>query len=608
MSFAALQSERRSYNANDNFAKEPLTLEFAEANTALVKGLALSKRGINENDQGLLKEAEKEFLKALEAAESASSRSPGTTAFQWRININLGIILRRLGRPEEAIKRLEAIQDSLTGVPDPFLHTPRLFDTLGSAYAALARKHAEDPDQKNHYETASFKAYRKAIKALGRTTPTEKPERTELRVNILSNLATTYIETEQPDAALEKIKLALELLPRVKFDSPLEANLNWARILRVEAEAFRLKARTYQPDEQEKAIRAWELAVKSYDEARDHLSKEATETDWSDITIDLAFSEANLGYLLVGSDVDGGQLKAARHLCRTVQLLTGTLSYLEPLGGYIPIFQYIQGILVQISSLLVNLDDALTIFSACYDAFTKYSFPECRTIFTTSAQILLQSMRVLFHSHGLNLSNDRLEQIKALANFLASLGVSETEAPDVLLGAFQRLGWSLAFSDRIKPERLEEAPHRPEITAIGAGVEAASHPEEIVKDFNHKHILPDLPPGLSWPTETYSQARKREVSPVKNVIEFLEDPKGWLPLIQRGLVTRMILRQCDISAEQGLVNYLRDKTRHLPAHLTIPGKSDLIDREAEAYPNRWDRSVRLEQALIRRKQRSSQST
>jgi hypothetical protein len=130
----------------------------------------------------------------------------------------------------------------------------------------------------------------------------------------------------------------------------------------------------------------------------------------------------------------------------------------------------------------------------------------------------------------------------------------------------------------------------------------------MTKDLDQTHTLPDLPPGLSWPTETYSQARKREVNPVKNIIEFLEDPKGWLPLIQRGLVTRMTLRLCDMSAERGLVNYLRDKKRHLPAHLTIPGKSDLIDREKEAYPNRWDRPVRLEQALIRRKQRSSHPT
>jgi hypothetical protein len=111
----------------------------------------------------------------------------------------------------------------------------------------------------------------------------------------------------------------------------------------------------------------------------------------------------------------------------------------------------------------------------------------------------------------------------------------------------------------------------------------------------------ELPKGFSWPTETYSEAF--QAGKVKDIVEFLEDKEGWFPLIEAGLVSRMMLRAKDRTAESAVANYLRGGKRELPPHLQIPTKSQAIDSLAASYQNYGDQPVRLVKAIQRRRYR-----
>jgi hypothetical protein len=109
-----------------------------------------------------------------------------------------------------------------------------------------------------------------------------------------------------------------------------------------------------------------------------------------------------------------------------------------------------------------------------------------------------------------------------------------------------------------------------------------------------------LPPGMAWPMETYSQAhRARGV----NIVQFLEEPTGWFPLIQAGAVDLRTLRERDPTATTAIANYTRGG-RKLPPHLHLPTKSEVIDQAVAAIGiDSANLPVRLEWALRRRAQR-----
>jgi hypothetical protein len=116
-------------------------------------------------------------------------------------------------------------------------------------------------------------------------------------------------------------------------------------------------------------------------------------------------------------------------------------------------------------------------------------------------------------------------------------------------------------------------------------------------DSKERPCLPKLPAGLKWPTETYSQAhRARNV----NIVQFLQDPNGWFPLIQAGIVTRPLIRKHDISAEHAIVNYLRDGRNKLPANLRIPTKRELNDLALAKGMSAIARDPRLAQVMASR--------
>jgi hypothetical protein len=118
---------------------------------------------------------------------------------------------------------------------------------------------------------------------------------------------------------------------------------------------------------------------------------------------------------------------------------------------------------------------------------------------------------------------------------------------------------------------------------------------------NGSRFLAALPPGLHLPTETYSEARRK--GKVGGIIEFLEDPNGWLPLIQVGAVSRTVLRKHDPAAEKAVSNYVRNNPGKWPAHLSLPTKKELTDRALAAFPDPATRPARLEATLRSRMRR-----
>lgn len=104
-----------------------------------------------------------------------------------------------------------------------------------------------------------------------------------------------------------------------------------------------------------------------------------------------------------------------------------------------------------------------------------------------------------------------------------------------------------------------------------------------------------LPPGMAWPTETYSYAH-REYG--WDIVKFLDE--RWKALIAAGVVTRPVLRERDPSAERAVANYLRGGQRSLPPQLHIPTKAELNDKILE-NPEVLREANRVRQLALRRR-------
>lgn len=118
-----------------------------------------------------------------------------------------------------------------------------------------------------------------------------------------------------------------------------------------------------------------------------------------------------------------------------------------------------------------------------------------------------------------------------------------------------------------------------------------------------KLILPELPAGLAWPTETYSGSPEAKRGG-GGIVAFLE--RVWGPHIAAGAVSRVVLREIDRTADQAVANYLHSG-KQLPDKLLIPAKKELNDRAIAAFQNAGDRPVRLQTAIRARDRRTRAS-
>jgi hypothetical protein len=90
--------------------------------------------------------------------------------------------------------------------------------------------------------------------------------------------------------------------------------------------------------------------------------------------------------------------------------------------------------------------------------------------------------------------------------------------------------------------------------------------------------LPELPAGLSWPSDTFSEAHRLFGW---DIVRYLDE--RWSELIKAGIATRRILASRDPSAITAIKNYTRrlpgaGEQRQLPEHLHFPTYREINDR------------------------------
>src|SRR5262249_40617250 len=148
----------------------------------------------------------------------------------------------------------------------------------------------------------------------------------------------------------------------------------------------------------------------------------------------------------------------------------------------------------------------------------------------------------------------------ALAEFIASLGVSETEAPQLLAEAFERLGWSKPFSEpRASLQLPEEAP------------------------------------------ELYAaRPIREELGRRENIEEFMVRVWGGYMDRQNGPLTRSALRKLDSRADAAIEQWMA-RHHELPKEVYLPTKQEINDALLQG-PNAPSRQfMRLASAAYRRR-------
>ncbi|WP_158920934.1 hypothetical protein [Acidisphaera sp. S103] len=340
MSGAASQLIPEPQRSSDDDYLPVARLRLRAADLPLHAGLKNLRQGIAEGRAELLQAAELELRTAVAAARAVHPATSDTTAFEWRVTINRAIILRRLGRPRDAVNLLEEIRENLTPAtvwPD----APRALDTLGSAYAELARQDAVPDHGRAEYRTKAIDAYTFALTLLGPVIVKTSAERRVLRVRILSNLAATYHEDGRPNEALPIIDQALGLL-RPHEEDTLDWSLAWARTRRVQAECLRAQMqKSWLHEGENVAIQTGRRAVEILEEARDTLPRGKAAADWNQITVVLALTERDVGGALAKSTADEKKREGVRRLSGAVRLFGEAYPYLASIGKGESVFQEI---------------------------------------------------------------------------------------------------------------------------------------------------------------------------------------------------------------------------------------------------------------------------
>jgi hypothetical protein len=133
-------------------------------------------------------------------------------------------------------------------------------------------------------------------------------------------------------------------------------------------------------------------------------------------------------------------------------------------------------------------------------------------------------------------------------------------------------------------EGTPEPDASPSVSHIESGMLATYKP------FGNR-TLPELPPGLHWPTETYSgspEAKNSRSQEAGGIVAFLD--RVWLPLLIAGVATRRILEIVDPSAITAIANFTKTnprtaERRELPSRLHFPTLKEINDTLLASAPD-----------------------
>jgi tetratricopeptide (TPR) repeat protein len=440
------------------------------ADTTHNKGLALAKRGIDEDRRDLLEQASRAFEKAIEEAEARSTPA-NAVAFRCRAIPNLADVLRRLGRATEAATRLEEAQNSLKGASENLFDVSRVWDHLGSAYAAMAREKVRTaPERAAALRGDAIELHRRASTNLDRAILRGRAEYVQLHYRSLSNLAAVLIDDEQPDAARDAVEQALAILNAHPSDS-FDWTLGRVRTERIHAQALSRIAEKGKLQDLDASINLYEQAIRILEQARDDLAKSKAPADWNQTTVLLSEVLRDLGALMVDPRSSLDSRKGARLLCHAVELFGEAFSHLVQTGRQETALENVRLTLQYLYRSPVEPFAVCSVFKTCREMLEMAGLPlKYKEILVDVTCIIIGVFRESLAFRNILEYVENEEQITALADFIASFGLPKTEAVTIVSAALERLGWSTHLVIDVEADRQSAATEVANRSAIRARV------------------------------------------------------------------------------------------------------------------------------------------
>ena len=430
------------------------------------RGLELAEEGTRQDRPQLLEQAKEEFEAALEAVPVTDA----TIAFRRRATINLASVLGRLGQSAEAVRLLEGIRERLTGGSGLLLDEARALYTLGNVYMTQGRVEQ------------AIDTYQTALGSVGGNFGRADGERLLLRGRILSNLGSAYVDTGRAEEALGTETDPGPLLEATTLLSQAGDDLDFGRALRVQGEAFHRRAeRLGDAREWAAAERSLRQAIEGFEGAREKIWGNASVAVWAEVTATLAGTESDLGALLGARRSRQDRQEGHTHLRRAVTLYTEAFPDLRREQDRENVGRYFRDALRSLLGSSPAAQDAwLGLAAGIRVLGSSFISVECRDLWKPILGFLIHETNLAFSDIIVLFGVGNTDQkIARLTEFIASLGLSESDAAPVLNAVFERLGWSSRL--------LEQA---------GSRIEAPSAEHVEVRQVGWEELFENVPPAL----------------------------------------------------------------------------------------------------------------
>lgn len=460
-------------------------------------------------------------------------------AVRIRYSINQATSLWMLGERADNRKPIEQAVDMLGSVlkdlsPESLVDWPQAQDSLGNALMALGRT------------TEAISAYEAATQA-GR-------DPHELALTQV-NLGTAYVDAQRYPEAILAYRKALQYQTRNRRP------LAWGRTQHNLGTALWLEADPWPSSE--KQLKQLNNAIKTLEAARGERRRDRSPVDWAVTTTNLASALVSLGVSLL-SDPHREPSTGSRCIERAITLYKEALTDLRPTDAV-----RVAGMLFLVIEPLKSSPNALAAAEIVQQhqrdvldisrriGHTDIIHTSSCTLLNTLIEILFLLLRDIFPDHMDKLSSTILE----IFDVLSSSGLGRDEWPAALRVAIEQISSSPAgLAKAVQPAAVEVA-----------------RPADRRKRTSKQQPLPELPAGLEWPTDTFSEAHRLYGW---DIVQYLDE--RWLSLLKAGVATRRILAARDPSAITAIKNFSRadprtGQRRQLPPRLHFPTSKEIND-------------------------------
>ncbi|HVA79761.1 MAG TPA: hypothetical protein VNF29_02430, partial [Candidatus Binataceae bacterium] len=289
-------------------------------------------------------------------------------------------------------------------------------------------------------------------------------ERAIDRTSTLSNRAVAYIDNGEADLAYDDAVDAVKFLRHAKIESS-DRGLNWAHTLRTKADALRLMADQRRPASEVREFRGLlNEAIQDLQHALSWLPVGDPTALHLQITALLGVTERDLGTFLANTESTSNKEEAASHLYRAICSFGSVLTYDADLRE--DLLKEINHIAQMLMILTPSAEDAWQISEICEKVITGLNDQkEYINNINIYHELFRQSFSRFIKKVCKTSFVGKSKKINALTEFIASLGVTESEAPEILAATLRRLGWDKSIN--LSPEAALVEGSR-EITSRGS--------------------------------------------------------------------------------------------------------------------------------------------